>query len=126
MSSLLPTPSYNPVSSLTPILTGKLSDEKDRSTRLISVSSRHRLGTNYQQLPVNAPKVPIANFQRDGAALYISQGSRPNYQSSLEPLTFDGAKGTLEGGARDVARESAHENFVGAAFRDLGEITERE
>lgn len=85
---------------------------------------RHRLGTNYQQLPVNAPKVPIANFQRDGAALYISQGSRPNYQSSLEPLTFEGAKGTLEGGARDVARERVHENFVGAAFRDLAEITE--
>lgn len=25
-----------------------------------------RLGVNYQQLPVNAPIVPVANFQRDG------------------------------------------------------------
>jgi catalase len=43
---------------------------------------RHRLGANYQQLPVNAPLAPVANFQRDGPATYISQGNRPNYQSA--------------------------------------------
>ena len=47
---------------------------------------RHRLGVNYNQLPVNAPVAPVANFQRDGAMTFISQGGRPNYQSSLVPL----------------------------------------
>ncbi|KIK63896.1 hypothetical protein GYMLUDRAFT_161842 [Collybiopsis luxurians FD-317 M1] len=85
---------------------------------------RHRLGVNYQQLPVNQPIVPVANFQRDGPATYISQGNRPNYQSSIQPLSYKGQKGTLEGGVRDRERELTHENFIGAAFRDLSEITE--
>jgi catalase len=46
---------------------------------------RHRLGVNYQQLPVNAPIVPVANFQRDGFATFISQGNRPNYQRLSPP-----------------------------------------
>ena len=50
---------------------------------------RHRLGTNYQQIPVNAPLVPVANFQRDGAmTVNGNQGSRPNYISSLRPLQY--------------------------------------
>ncbi|KAJ3996257.1 catalase [Lentinula boryana] len=85
---------------------------------------RHRLGTNYQQLPVNAPIVPVSNFQRDGPATFVSQGARPNYQSSIQPLSYKGAKGTLEGSARDFERELKHENFIGAAFRDLSVINE--
>ncbi|KAH9026977.1 catalase [Lactarius hengduanensis] len=49
---------------------------------------RHRLGVNYQQLPVNAPIVPIANFQRDGLGTFVSQGARPNYQSTISPLSY--------------------------------------
>jgi hypothetical protein len=86
---------------------------------------RHRLGVNYQQLPVNAPVAPVVNFQRDGPATFISQGNRPNYQSTIQPLTYAGRKGTAEGGARDHEREAKHENFVGGAWRDLSEITER-
>jgi catalase len=85
---------------------------------------RHRLGANYQQLPVNAPIVPVANFQRDGPALFISQGSRPNYQSTIQPLTYSGKKATIDGHVRDAEREARHENFIGGAWRDLSEITE--
>ncbi|KAK7052372.1 catalase [Favolaschia claudopus] len=85
---------------------------------------RHRLGTNYQQLPVNAPIVPVANFQRDGPQTFVSQGARPNYQSSIAPLQYKGAPGTIEGGANDYERQAKHETFVGAAFRDLSFITE--
>ncbi|THU90411.1 catalase [Dendrothele bispora CBS 962.96] len=85
---------------------------------------RHRLGVNYQQLPVNAPIVPVANFQRDGWGTYISQGSRPNYQSSIQPLTYSGRPGTLEGGCNNKERELKHENFIGASYRDLSEVTE--
>ncbi|PAV17619.1 catalase [Pyrrhoderma noxium] len=75
---------------------------------------RHRLGPNYQQLPVNAPVVPIANFQRDGAATFVSQGSRPNYQSSIQPLSY---KKKAYAGVK-------HEQFLGHAQVDLSEITE--
>ncbi|CAK5262178.1 unnamed protein product [Mycena citricolor] len=85
---------------------------------------RHRLGVNYQQLPVNAPIVPVSNFQRDGAATFVSQGARPNYQSSIAPLQYKGAPGTLEGGVRDLGRQAKHETYLGAAVRDLSEVTE--
>lgn len=50
---------------------------------------RHRLGVNYQQIPVNAPLVPVANFQRDGfMTVNGNQGSRPNYQSLIKPLQY--------------------------------------
>ena len=76
---------------------------------------RHRLGVNYQQLPVNAPLVPIANFQRDGPATFFSQGARPNYQSSIVPLAY-----------KPKLYESVeHEVFLGTAQADLSEITER-
>ncbi|GJJ14151.1 hypothetical protein Clacol_008411 [Clathrus columnatus] len=76
---------------------------------------RHRLGVNYQQLPVNAPIVPIANFQRDGAMTFASQGSRPNYQSSIQPLTYQKKR------ANYIHR---HEKFIGHALLDLTEISE--
>ncbi|KAK0520102.1 hypothetical protein OC834_007158 [Tilletia horrida] len=52
---------------------------------------RHRIGPNYQQLPVNAPsgiQYEMYNFQRDGASSYINQGARPNHLSSLNPPTL--------------------------------------
>jgi len=75
---------------------------------------RHRLGVNYQQLPVNAPVCPVANFQRDGAGTFISQGSRPNYQSSIQPLTYK----------KRPYHNVHHEQFVGGALSDLSEVTE--
>ncbi|THG96135.1 hypothetical protein EW145_g7834 [Phellinidium pouzarii] len=75
---------------------------------------RHRLGANYQQLPVNAPIVPVANFQRDGPSTFISQGPRPNYQSSISPLTY---KKKAYAGVK-------HELFLGHAQAFLHEITE--
>jgi len=83
---------------------------------------RHRLGANYQQLPVNAPLVPVANFQRDGPATYVSQGNRPNYQSTIQPINFRGMEGTLDSAAR--AKREKHECFIGGAYRDLSEVTE--
>ncbi|PPQ84676.1 hypothetical protein CVT25_014207 [Psilocybe cyanescens] len=85
---------------------------------------RHRLGVNYQQLPVNAPIVPVNNYQRAGAMTFISQGSAPNYQSSIHPLAFKAPKAAVEHSARDVARLERHEAFIGGAWRDLSVITE--
>lgn len=76
---------------------------------------RHRLGTNYQQLPVNAPRVAyqFGNFQRDGPMAFYNQGSRPNYISSLEPIKIR---------PRQVNLDKTHGHFVGAAVTFLSEI----
>jgi len=75
---------------------------------------RHRLGVNYQQLPVNAPVAPVANFQRDGPMTFVSQGARPNYQSSIQPLTY----------SKRAYYTTQHEQFVSSAVLDLTEVTE--
>ena len=38
----------------------------------------HRMGANRNQLPINRPLVPVANYQREGAAVFVSQ-SGPHY-----------------------------------------------
>ena len=51
---------------------------------------RYRLGSNYQHFPVNAPKCPMATYQRDGAGGGFradnNGGRAPNY----EPNSFGG------------------------------------
>lgn len=42
---------------------------------------RYRVGTNYAQLPVNAPKCPFHNNQRDGSMRFDGNGNAaPNYE----------------------------------------------
>ncbi|MGE8175494.1 catalase [Pseudomonas fluorescens] len=42
---------------------------------------RYRVGTNHQQLPVNAPRSPVNSYQRDGSMAFGSNGgSTPNYE----------------------------------------------
>ncbi|CAI3949624.1 Catalase (KatE) (PDB:6RJR) [Commensalibacter communis] len=49
-------------------------------------AQRYRIGTNYQQLPINAPKCPYANYQRDGAMRFDSNGgSSLNYEPNSDP-----------------------------------------
>jgi catalase len=76
---------------------------------------RHRIGTNYQQLPVNAPRVPYrhGNFQRAGAMSFFNQGARPNYLSSIDPIQFS---------KRSVDLDATHGHFVGQAVSFLSEI----
>ncbi|WP_137175899.1 catalase [Massilia sp. HP4] len=40
----------------------------------------YRVGTNHQHLPVNAPRCPFHNHQRDGAMAIANGGSARNYQ----------------------------------------------
>lgn len=76
---------------------------------------RHRIGVNYQQLPVNAPRTGIktGNFQRDGSMAFYNQGSRPNYLSSIEPIQFR---------ERTVNLDKTHGHFIGDAITFLSEI----
>lgn len=57
------------------------SPDKMLQGRLFSYGDthRHRLGANYQQLPVNRPTVPVRNYQRDGPQAIDNQDNAPNY-----------------------------------------------
>ncbi|WP_434777334.1 catalase [Neisseria sp. Ec49-e6-T10] len=51
-------------------------------------AQRYRVGTNHHQLPINAPKCPYHNYQRDGAMRFDgNNGSAPNY----EPNSYSNA-----------------------------------
>lgn len=65
------------------------SPDKMLQIRLFSYpdTQRHRLGTNYDQLPVNAPKHHRQNYQRDGH-MNFTQESMPNYY----PNSFNGVE----------------------------------
>lgn len=49
-------------------------------------TQRHRLGPNFQQLPVNRPIVPVTNYERDGQGTVRNQGGAPTYF----PNSFNG------------------------------------
>jgi catalase len=63
-----------------------------------------RLGTpNFAQLPINAPKCPVMNFQRDGQMQFVLPAGRVSYSpSSLDP---------------NSARENAQAGFVSGRER---------
>ncbi|KAJ3557034.1 hypothetical protein NM688_g1691 [Phlebia brevispora] len=77
----------------------------------------HPPSSSWCELPAAARQraiVPIANFQRDGFMALNNQGSRPNYQSSLIPLSY-----------KPKPYENVkHEVWLGHANVDLSQITE--
>ena len=65
------------------------SPDKMLQARLLSYpdAHRHRMGVNYDLLPVNAPKCPVHAYHRDGALRFDNNGgASPNY----EPNSFGG------------------------------------
>ncbi len=60
----------------------ELSADKLLQGRVFSYADtqRHRLGTNFLQLPINRPQVPVNNTQRDGAMQYAPFGGTVNYE----------------------------------------------
>ena len=71
------------------------SDDKMLQGRTFSYSDtqRHRVGTNYLQLPINAPKKQVATNQRDGQMAYrqdLVPGLNPHV--NYEPSTLGGLK----------------------------------
>ncbi|MBK8189362.1 MAG: catalase [Vampirovibrionales bacterium] len=73
-----------------PLLQGRLFSYLD--------TQKSRLGTtNFHQIPINAPKCPMANFQRDG----MMQTRVPTGRANYEPNSL--AEAGEEGGPREVA-----------------------
>lgn len=54
-------------------------------------SHRHRIGTHYEALPVNAPKCPVNHYHKDGAMRFFD--AAPTYPDAYyEPNSFGGPK----------------------------------
>jgi catalase len=69
-------------------------------------SQRHRLGANFNQIPVNAPLHPYTPWQRDGYhAVNGNSGSDPNYPSPLRPIKY-----------KRVDVHQNHEKWIGQAI----------
>jgi catalase len=68
------------------------SDDKMLVGRTFSYSDtqRHRVGPNYLQLPVNAPKKQVATNQRDGAMTYYVDETGENPSVNYEPSITGG------------------------------------
>ncbi len=73
------------------------SPDKMLQGRLFSYpdTHRHRIGTNYLQLPVNRPKAPVHSYNKDGAMRYQNPGDpvyAPNSAAarSADPALWDG------------------------------------
>jgi catalase len=50
-------------------------------------AARYRIGANYECLPVNAPRCPMHNYQRDGAMRFDGNGGGSH---NYEPSSFGG------------------------------------
>jgi catalase len=71
----------------------EFSDDKMLQGRTFSYSDtqRHRVGANYLQLPINAPKTHVATNQRDGQMAYHqTAGPNQNPHVNYEPSTLNG------------------------------------
>lgn len=71
------------------------SDDKMLQGRTFSYSDtqRYRVGSNYQQLPINAPKKHVANNLRDGQMAYhVDSGPKQNPHVNYEPSVLGGLK----------------------------------
>ncbi len=71
-----------------------LSPDKMLQARAFSYADTHRyrIGTNYQQLPVNRPHTEIHSYNKDGAMRYAHAGNQPVYA----PNSFGGPKADPE------------------------------
>ncbi|KAF2004228.1 catalase-domain-containing protein [Amniculicola lignicola CBS 123094] len=78
-------------------------------------AARYRVGTNYQQLPVNKAKYVYSPFQRDGAGtINGNYGADPSYvRSTAKPLNYG-------------PMEVAHDKWVGEVTAWTSEVTDED
>lgn len=97
----------------------------------------HRIGANYEQLPINAPHSPVHSYNKDAAMAYRHSGAQPVYApNSYGGPAADAERGadlTWETEASELGRYAyaAHaddDDFVQprALYRDVMDDTDRE
>ena len=97
----------------------------------------HRIGANYEQLPINAPRVEVHTYNKEGQMTYRHAGSQPVYA----PNSHGGPKADTRLGAdltwpvaaaelgRDAYEKHAEDDDFGQAgtlYRDGMSETDRE
>jgi catalase len=96
----------------------------------------HRIGTNYEQLPINAPRSPVHTYAKDGAMAYHHAGDQPVYA----PNSYGGPRAdaskelptwwveAAELGRYDDVRHAEDDDFgqAGTLVRDVMSNTDRE
>ncbi|XP_065182879.1 catalase-like isoform X1 [Sycon ciliatum] len=111
------------------------SPDKMLQGRLFSYTDthRHRLGANYQHLPVNASKkTPQANSHRDGPMCMFNQAGAPNYfpNSFKGPVDRPDARHSKISYSGDVEKYNSadEDNFsqVGVFYREVLNAEERQ
>ncbi|HHX90416.1 MAG TPA: catalase [Paracoccus sp.] len=61
-------------------------------------AQRNRIGTNFHQLPVNQPKVPVNTYMMDGQMAYHHTGNAPVYVPNSAGRAFADETGAMEDG----------------------------
>jgi len=61
-------------------------------------AQRNRIGTNFHQLPVNQPKVPVNTYMFDGQMAYEHSGNAPVYAPNSEGRSWADVTGKVEDG----------------------------
>ena len=61
-------------------------------------AQRHRIGTNFHQLPVNRPKVPVNTYMFDGNMTYEHSGNAPVYVPNSEGRSWADDTGKMDDG----------------------------
>jgi len=115
-----------------------LSPDKMLMGRVLSYHDTHlhRIGTNYEQLPINAPKCPVHSYNKDGAMTYRHAGSQPVYApNSYGGPQADASKEqpgwwveAAEMGRYAYEKHAADDDFgqPGTLYRDVMGPTDRE
>jgi len=115
-----------------------LSPDKMLMGRIFSYHDTHlhRIGPNYEQLPINAPRCPVHSYNKDGAMTYRHNGAQPVYSpNSYGGPVADPSK-ELPGwwveagemGRYDAVPHADDDDFVqpGALYREVMSPTDRE
>jgi catalase len=116
-----------------------LSPDKMLMGRIFSYHDTHlhRIGANYEQLPINAPVSPVHSYNQDGPMTYHHSGSQPPYAPNsvggpaADParagdLTWEVPAGEL--GRYANSKHASDDDFVQARalYRDVMDDTDRE
>jgi catalase len=96
----------------------------------------HRVGTNYEQLPVNRPRSDVNTYNKDGAMRYGHSGNQPVYAPNsaggpkADPMRYADPGWFVEAGeiARSASERHAEDDeFIqaGTLYRDVMSPTDR-
>ena len=100
-------------------------------------SHLHRIGANYEQLPVNAPHVPIHSYNKDGPMTFRHAGSQPPYapnsyggpvasEEAAGAVNWDVPSGTLERHTTEKHRDDDDFVQAGSLYRGVLDGPERD